>query len=92
MHQAEGFNYYTLFSLWDTFRAAHPLFTITEPERTIDIIKTFLIQYEQGGLLPVWELSANETMTMIGYHSIPVIVDAYIKGFVILMQRKLTKP
>jgi len=80
VHQAEGFDYYTLFSLWDTFRAAHPLFTIIEPERTVDIIKTFLTQYDQGGLLPVWELSGNETMTMIGYHSIPVIVDAYIKG------------
>lgn len=80
VHQADGFDYYTLFSLWDTFRAAHPLFTIIEPERTVDFIKTFLKQYDQGGLLPVWELSANETMTMIGYHSIPVIVDAYIKG------------
>ncbi len=79
VHRAEGFNYYTLFSLWDTFRAAHPLFTIIEPERTVDIIKTFLVQYDQGGLLPVWELSGNETMTMIGYHSVPVIVDAYIK-------------
>jgi len=56
------------------------LFTLIEPERTLDIIETFLKQYDQGGLLPVWELSANETMTMIGYHSVPVIVDAYIKG------------
>jgi len=80
IHQAEGFDYYTLFSLWDTFRAAHPLFTITEPERTIHFIKTFLAQYEQGGALPVWELSGNETMTMIGYHAIPVIVDAWVKG------------
>ena len=80
VHQAEGFDYFTLFSLWDTFRAAHPLFTLIEPERTIDFIKTFLAQYEQGGALPVWELSGNETMTMIGYHAIPVIADAYIKG------------
>jgi len=80
VHRAEGFDYYTLFSLWDTFRASHPLFTLIEPERTLDIIETFLKQYDQGGLLPVWELSANETMTMIGYHSVPVIVDAYIKG------------
>ncbi|UCG27056.1 MAG: GH92 family glycosyl hydrolase, partial [Bacteroidales bacterium] len=80
IHEAESFDYYTLFSLWDTFRGAHPLFTIIEPDRTVDFIKTFLVQYDQGGLLPVWELSANETMTMIGYHSVPVIVDAYIKG------------
>ncbi len=80
IHKAEGFTYYTLFSLWDTFRAEHPLLTIIERKRTLDFIKTFLKQYEQGGRLPVWELSANETDTMIGYHSIPVIVDAYIKG------------
>ena len=80
VHRAEGFDYFTLFSLWDTFRAAHPLFTLIEPERTVDFIKTFLAQFEQGGALPVWELSGNETMTMIGYHAIPVIADAYIKG------------
>ena len=80
VHKAEGFDYYTLFSLWDTFRAEHPLFTIIERKRTLDFIKTFLLQYKQGGRLPVWELSANETDTMIGYHSVPVIVDAYVKG------------
>ena len=71
---------YTVFSLWDTFRALHPLFTITQQERTNDLIKVMLDIYEKGGLLPVWELAANETWCMIGYHSIPVITDAYIKG------------
>ncbi|MEN8152420.1 MAG: GH92 family glycosyl hydrolase [Acidobacteriota bacterium] len=80
VHNGDGFDYYTLFSLWDTYRATHPLFTIIERERTLDFINTFLKQYEQGGKLPVWELSANETDTMIGYHSVSVIADAYIKG------------
>lgn len=80
LHKAEGFNYYTVFSLWDTFRATHPLFTIIERDRTTDLIRTFLAQYKDGGRLPVWELAANYTGTMIGYHAIPVIVDAYFKG------------
>ena len=80
VHQADNFNYYTVFSLWDTFRAAHPLYTLTEPERDNDFIRTFLRQYEEGGMLPVWELSGNETDCMIGYHAVPVIVDAYLKG------------
>jgi predicted alpha-1,2-mannosidase len=80
VHTAEGFDYYTVFSLWDTYRAEHPLFTIIERDRTVDFIETFLAQYEQGGLLPVWELAANETYCMIGYHAVPVIADAYIKG------------
>ncbi|MGA3013913.1 MAG: GH92 family glycosyl hydrolase [Bacteroidales bacterium] len=79
VHQAKGFDYYTVFSLWDTYRAAHPLYTLLEPRRDNDFIKTFLHQYEDGGMLPVWELSSNETGCMIGYHSVPVIVDAYIK-------------
>ena len=80
IHENEGFTNYTVFSLWDTYRATHPLFTIIEPERTLDFIKTFLAQYKYGGRLPVWELAANETNCMIGYHSVPVIADAYIKG------------
>ncbi len=80
IHQAEGFTNHTVFSLWDTFRAAHPLFAIIQRDRTVDFINTFLAQYEQGGLPPVWELSANETNTMIGYHAIPVIADAWMKG------------
>ena len=79
-HVAKGYTYYTVFSLWDTFRAWHPLMTIIDRQRTLDYIKTFLAQYEQGGLLPVWELSSNETECMIGYHSIPVIADAMAKG------------
>ncbi len=80
VHRTDDFAYYTVFSLWDTFRAVHPLFTIIEPERTVDFIKTFLVQYEQGGRLPVWELAANETNCMIGYHAVSVIADAFIKG------------
>ncbi|MBM3405642.1 MAG: glycoside hydrolase family 92 protein, partial [Bacteroidetes bacterium] len=79
-HQADGFDYYTVFSLWDTYRAAHPLYTILDQKRTVDFIQTFIRQYEEGGLLPVWELGANETWCMIGYHAVPVIADAYMKG------------
>jgi predicted alpha-1,2-mannosidase len=79
-HRAEDFSNYTVFSLWDTFRAAHPLYTIIDQKRTRDFIKTFLVQYEQGGRLPVWELAANETDTMIGYHAVSVITDAVMKG------------
>ncbi len=80
IHTANGFTYYSVFSLWDTYRAAHPLYTIIDRKRTLDYIKTFLVQYQQGGRLPVWELASCETDCMIGYHSIPVIVDAYVKG------------
>ena len=72
--------HYTIFSLWDTFRATHPLFTLIQTKRTAEFIRTFLRQYRQGGQLPIWELAANYTGCMIGYHAIPVIVDAYIKG------------
>ncbi|MBC7900817.1 MAG: glycoside hydrolase family 92 protein [Saprospiraceae bacterium] len=71
---------YTVFSLWDTFRAAHPLYTIIDQKRTVDFINTFIRQYEQGGRLPVWELWGEETDTMIGYHSVSVIADAMAKG------------
>ena len=71
---------YTVFSLWDTFRAAHPLYTIIDQKRTADFINTFIRQYEQGGRLPVWELAGNETDCMIGYHSVSVIADAMAKG------------
>ena len=80
IHKANGFANHTVFSLWDTYRAEHPLFTIIQQKRTSDFINTFLAQYEYGGMLPVWELSGNETFCMIGYHSVPVIVDAYVKG------------
>ena len=71
---------YTIFSLWDTFRTEHPLLNLIQRERSIDIINTFINNYETGGLLPVWELAANETFCMIGYHAIPVIADAYFAG------------
>lgn len=75
-----GDQHSTVFSLWDTFRAAHPLYTLIEPERSAAWIRTFLRHYQEGGRLPVWEFAANETDCMIGYHSVPVIVDAYFKG------------
>ena len=71
---------YTIFSLWDTFRTEHPLLNLIQRERSVDIINTFINNYETGGLLPVWELAANETFCMIGYHAIPVIADAYFAG------------
>jgi predicted alpha-1,2-mannosidase len=80
LHKAEGFTYYTVFSLWDTFRATHPLFTIIDQKRTNDFLQTFMAHYQQGGRLPVWELASNETDCMIGYHSVSVITDAYAKG------------
>lgn len=76
----DGENHYTIFSLWDTYRATHPLFTIIDERRTNEFIRTFLRQFEDGGQLPVWELAGNYTGCMIGYHSIPVITDAYMKG------------
>lgn len=80
IHQTTDFDYYTVFSLWDTYRAAHPLYTIIEEERTNDFINTFLAKYDEGGILPMWDLSANYTGCMIGYHAVPVIADAYMKG------------
>ena len=80
IHRAEGWTNYSTFSLWDTFRASHPLFTYTQPERTADMIKSFIAFYEQNGRLPVWNMHASETDMMIGYHAVPVIVDAYLKG------------
>ena len=80
VHSSNDFTCYTVFSLWDTYRAAHPLYTITQQKRSVDFIKTFLAEYSQGGRLPMWELSSNYTGCMIGYHSVPPIVDAYFKG------------
>ncbi|PKA83212.1 putative alpha-1,2-mannosidase [Ulvibacter sp. MAR_2010_11] len=80
IHQTTNFDYYTVFSLWDTYRAAHPLYTIIEQERTKDFINTFLAKYDEGGIMPIWDLSANYTGCMIGYHAVPVIADAYLKG------------
>lgn len=77
---ANGWTQYTVFSLWDTFRAAHPLYALVQPQRDVDFINTFLAQYDEAGALPVWELSANETDCMIGYHAVSVIADAWAKG------------
>ncbi|MBK3519160.1 GH92 family glycosyl hydrolase [Carboxylicivirga marina] len=76
-----GFTNYTLFSLWDTYRAAHPLFTITQPERVSDMINSMLLIFKQQGKLPVWHLRGFETNTMPGYSAIPVVVDACLKGY-----------
>ena len=80
VHQAEGYDHYTVFSLWDTYRALHPLATIIDQKRTNDYITTFLNQYKQGGQLPMWELGGNYTGCMIGYHATPVISDAFLKN------------
>ncbi|MBX2826931.1 MAG: GH92 family glycosyl hydrolase [Flavobacteriaceae bacterium] len=80
VHQTNDFDYYTVFSLWDTYRAAHPLYTIIEQNRTNDFVNTMLAKYDEGGILPIWDLSANYTGCMIGYHGVPVIADAYLKG------------
>lgn len=80
VYRNANFDNYTIFSLWDTYRAAHPFFTITQPERTNDFIQSMLAIHEQQGRLPVWHLAGNETNTMVGYHAVPPIVDAYFKG------------
>ncbi len=78
--KAEGYTKYTVLSLWDTFRALKPLYTIVNPQLTNNIVKSMLDQYDQTGLLPVWELTGNETNCMIGYNAIPVVADAILKG------------
>ena len=80
IHKTNEFDYYTVFSLWDTYRAAHPLYTIIEQDRTNDFINTFLAKYDEGGIMPIWDLSASYTGCMIGYHAVPVIADAFLKG------------
>ncbi len=73
-------NVYTVFSLWDTMRALHPLLTIIAPDLNQNFIRTLLLKHQHGGLLPMWELAGGYTATMIGYNSAPVIIDAYVKG------------
>lgn len=80
IHEDKSFTNYTVFSLWDTYRSAHPLYTLLEQDRTNDFINTFLHQFQEGGRLPMWELAGNYTGCMIGYHAVPVIADAYAKG------------
>lgn len=82
VHQAEDFVNYTSFSLWDTYRALHPLFNILQPKRNADMVESMLAHYDQSvhGMLPVWSHYANENWCMIGYHSASVIADAIVKG------------
>ncbi|MBW3128589.1 GH92 family glycosyl hydrolase [Hymenobacter profundi] len=84
IHQAKGFTNYTTFSLWDTYRALHPLFNLLEPKRNADMVQSMLSHYDQSTLhmLPIWSHYANENWCMIGYHSVPVIADAVLKGVV----------
>lgn len=83
VHVADGFTFRSTFSLWDTFRAEHPLLTLVQPERTTSDIVRSLIEsrrHSPDGILPVWQFAGRETWTMIGYHAAPVIADAYLKG------------
>ncbi|QCR21178.1 GH92 family glycosyl hydrolase [Pontibacter sp. SGAir0037] len=82
VHQAKDFTNYTSFSLWDTYRTLHPLFNVLQPKRNTDMIKSMMAHYNQSvhKMLPVWSHYANENWCMIGYHSVPVIADAVIKG------------
>nr|WP_294941060.1 GH92 family glycosyl hydrolase [uncultured Mucilaginibacter sp.] len=82
IHKADGFTNYTTFSLWDTYRALHPLFNIIEPQRNADMVKSMLVHYDQSPehMLPVWSNSGNENWCMSGYHSVSVLADAVVKG------------
>lgn len=82
IHQARGFTNYTTFSLWDTYRALHPLFSIIQPQRNREMIRSMMAHYDQSvhQMLPVWSHYANENWCMIGYHSVSVIADAVVKG------------
>ena len=81
IHKVDGgHQMYTVFSLWDTYRALHPLLNIIDQKRSGDFLYTFMNQYRQSGYLPMWELSSFETWCMIGYHAVPVVLDAYMKG------------
>ena len=83
VHKAEGFTFHSTFSLWDTFRAEHPLLLLVQPERrNADFVNSLLASQNASpfGILPVWQFHGRETWTMIGYHAVPVIADAYLKG------------
>jgi predicted alpha-1,2-mannosidase len=82
IHQVKGFTNYAVYSLWDTYRAEHPLLALIQADRDADMINSMLAYYDQSveHLLPEWALPSNETWCMIGYHAVPVIVDAYLKG------------
>jgi predicted alpha-1,2-mannosidase len=76
-----GFDNYTVFSLWDIYRSCAPLYTLTQPERVSSFVNSMLTIYKQQGKLPIWPLVGSETNCMVGYHAVPVIADAYLKGF-----------
>jgi len=82
IHQSDGFTNYTIFSLWDTYRALHPLFNIIQPAKNNDMIKSMLAHYDQSvhKMLPIWSHYANENWCMIGYHASAVIADAMVKN------------
>ncbi len=83
VHRADGFTFRSTFSLWDTFRAEHPLLTIVQPaQTTVDVVRSLVASQQESpfGILPVWQFQGRETWTMIGYHAVPVIADAYLKG------------
>ena len=80
-HKNPGFTNYSIFSLWDTYRAANPLFTITQPDRVNDFVNSMLAIYDEQGYLPIWHLHGNETKTMVGISSIQIIAEAYLKGY-----------
>jgi predicted alpha-1,2-mannosidase len=82
VHASDGFTNYTIFSLWDTYRALHPLFNLIQVERNTDMVNSMLAHYDQSvhPMLPIWSHYANENWCMIGYHSVSVIADAAIKG------------
>lgn len=75
-----GQNYYTTFSLWDTFRAAHPLYSLIVPEKNAEFVNSMLCHYDRYGYLPIWHLYGQDNYCMIGNHAVPVVVDAYLKG------------
>jgi predicted alpha-1,2-mannosidase len=81
IYKETSFSNYTVFSLWDTYRAAHPLYTLINPERVNDFVNTMLTIYDQQGFLPIWHLNGYETGTMVGISSLQVIAEAYLKGF-----------
>lgn len=81
VYKNPGFNNYTLFSLWDTYRAEHPLLTLTQPERVGDMVTSMIRVHKEQGKLPIWHLRGSETNCMVGYNSVPVIIDAHFKGF-----------
>ncbi|MAD18157.1 MAG: alpha-mannosidase [Alteromonadaceae bacterium] len=80
VHKSERYPRYEFFSLWDTFRALHPWKTIVEPTRTRELMASIMAHYDVAGRLPVWNFQGNETDMMMGYHSVPVLIDAYFKG------------